>query len=192
MRNHGILIALVASLVLAAAVGTAFAQPGAQGRGAAEERRAEERGNATAEDDNRTDARQNGTARAEAAKARHAELRAARHAALTSFHENRTAALAEYHAAHNATRASFLENKTKVIEACRAARNESRAANETSGRDPSKCIQDGLKPLIAKARAEHQDAKEKFQERLLAARQASLDGFRGAKAHADARHARDG
>lgn len=184
MRNHGLLMTLVAALLVAAAAGTALAQPGGPGgRAAGDEHRGEGRGNATG---NETDERGNGTARGEAMKARAAELRAARNASLASFHENRTAAIEAFREAHNATKASFLENKTRVIEACHAARNESRAAGNAS--DASKCIRDGLKPLAEKARAEHEAAREAFHDALREARQAAMGSFRAAKAHADARH----
>ena len=189
MRNPATPILLVLALVVAAAAGTALAQPGAAGRETGDDHRAAGKGNATG---NETHERVNGTARAEAAKARHDELKAARNASLASFHENRTAALQAYHAAHNATKASFLENKTKVVEGCKAARNESRAAGNASAE--SKCVRDGLKPLAEKARAEHEAAREAFLDALREARQAALDAFRAAKAHADARHGapRDG
>ena len=188
MRNHGLLITLVAALLVAAAAGTALAQPGGAGsREAGQEHRSAAQGNATG---NETDDRVNGTARAEAAQARAAELRAARNASLASFHENRTAAIEAFHAAHNATRTSFLENKTKVVEGCRAARNESRAEGNASA--ASKCVRDGLKPLIEKARAEHKAALDAFHAALREARQHAMESFRSAKAHADARAARDG
>lgn len=178
MRNHGLRITLVAALLVAAAAGTALAQPGGAGaREAGQEHRSTARGN-------ETDDHVNGTARA-------AELREARNASLASFKENRTAAIEAFHAAHNATRASFLENKTKVIEGCRAARDETRAAGNASAE--SKCVQDGLKPLIGKARAEHKAALEAFHAALREARQAAMAAFRAAVGHADARHGpRDG
>lgn len=110
-----------------------------------------------------------------AREARIAALHAARNASLASFQENRTAALATYHAAMNATKASFLENKTRVIEACQAAKN---TTNE------SQCVRDGLKPLIAKARAEHADAREAFVQKLTEARKAAMASFAQARARA--------
>lgn len=185
MRSQTLLPFLVTALLVVAAAGTALAQGGRDGprdhaRGdAAQEHRADAA--------NRTEG--NASARAQAMQARHAELKAARDAALASFHENRSAALADFHAANNATRASFLENKTQVLESCRAARNASRADNATSGASgESKCVKDGLKPLIAKARAEHREHRETLQERLAELRADALKGFRAAKADADRRH----
>lgn len=125
--------------------------------------------------------------RRDAMRARHAELMAARNASLASFHENRTAAIDAYHASINATRASFLENKTLVIDGCRAARN---ATSDDNNSAFAKCVSDGLRPLIEKARAEHKAAREAFHDRLVDARRAAIAGFIHARADADARHGR--
>jgi hypothetical protein len=188
MRNPTLLISVIAVTLLAAAAGTAFAQPGGPGAGGDDRPAKRGMGNHTADDNSTAN-----HSRAEAMKARVAELREARAAALASFKENRTDALADYHAAHNATRASFLENKTRVLEACQAAKNASRADNSTRGNqtgapEHAKCVRDGLKPLIEKARAEHKEAREELQERLHGARKASIEAFRAAVRDADARH----
>lgn len=109
-------------------------------------------------------------------EARLAALHAARNASLASFHENRTAALADYHAANNATKASFLENKTRVLGECEALRNS------TEGSNHSKCVHDGLKPLIEKARAEHAAHRDALKERLLDARENAKASFAAARA----------
>lgn len=189
MRNHGLLTLLALVTLVAAAAGTALA--GGPGDHSPARKRGDDARSQHDDDGNHTAA--NKSANHSAAKARHAELKAAREAALERFHENRTAALSAYHAAHNATKASFLENKTRVIEACQAAKNATRSANATRGNESgqpahAKCVQDGLKPLIEKARAEHQAAKDKLQERLKAARQAAMESFRAHRADADARH----
>lgn len=122
-------------------------------------------------------AQPNQTAREERmanAKARHDALAAARNASLASFHENRTAAIEAFHAANNATKASFIENKTRVQAECRALANTT--GNETGG-----CVRDGLKPLIEKARAEHQAAKDAFRAAMLAARTNAMEQFRAAR-----------
>lgn len=119
--------------------------------------------------------------RAEAAKARHDEMAAARAAILDGFHANRSAILDAYHASLNATRASFLENKSAVLERC----GESRS-NETA-----KCVTDGLKPLIEKARAEHKAARElaldKLREQRALGMAAWAKAFREANEHYRAR-----
>lgn len=102
-------------------------------------------------------------------------LRAARNDSLAMFHENRTDAIDDYRAANNATKQSFLENKTAVIDACRAARN---ATADDNNSDYSKCVSDGLRPLIQKARDEHQAHRQAFVDRMMAARQAALAHFR--------------
>lgn len=106
------------------------------------------------------------------------ELRAARNESLASFHENRTAAIADYHAANNETKRSFLENKTRVIDECNAARN---ASSEDNNSVYAKCVSDGLKPLIQKARAEHAEHREAFRERMVAARTAAIEHFQAAR-----------
>lgn len=198
MRHHALLAALAALAVLAAAAGTALAGGPGHAPATPDGARPDKRAGNHAADGNETsdanhtspgrDARGDPALRAEAAKARVAELKAAREAALASFRENRSGALAAFHAAHNATKASFLENKTLAIEACRAAKNETRG-NETAGAPGhAQCVKAGLKPLVEKARAEHQAAREAFLQALRDAREASLGKFRAAKAHADARH----
>ncbi|HWH08429.1 MAG TPA: hypothetical protein VNX21_04455 [Candidatus Thermoplasmatota archaeon] len=130
------------------------------------------------------EARENRTANASALRERHAALVQARHAALDAFHENRTRILAEHNATLHAIKASFLENKTKVLEDCRAARNQ------TSGNATAKCVSDGLKPLIEKARADIAAAREAAQEALREARAAAVAKFHAEKAHVNARHGR--
>ncbi|HVM45729.1 MAG TPA: hypothetical protein VM582_07310 [Candidatus Thermoplasmatota archaeon] len=161
MRNHPILTVLLVAAFLSLATGAALAQ-------------------APSNPGSQRDA-------AGDRAAAMAEMRAARNASLAAFHENRSAALADYREAINATRASFLENKTVVIDGCRAARNES-ADDDNSAF--AKCVSDGLKPLIEKARAEHQAAREALAERLLAAREEAKAGFAAARADIRARHAR--
>lgn len=122
---------------------------------------------------------------AQARRDRMQALHDARNASLASFHENRTAAIAEYRAANEATRASFLENKTAVIDGCRAARNASAEDNNSAF---AKCVSDGLKPLIQKARAEHQAHREAFIEKTTAARKAAMESFAQARRDANARY----
>jgi hypothetical protein len=124
----------------------------------------------------------NHTANATEARERHATLVAARQAALDSFHENRTRILREYNASLHAIRASFLENKTRVLDDCAAKRNE------TQGNATSKCVQDGLKPLIEKARTDLQAAREATLKALTDLRASALGGFQSAKAAADAKY----
>lgn len=149
---------------------------------------------------------------------RHAELQAAREAALASFHENRSKAFDAYHAALNATRASFQENKTRVIEACRAEHpegiadkdnltrqndanetrhnetNDTSPRNETRGTDNDgrsafgHCVRDGLKPLIEKARAQIRDAHEELRAALEAARDHAKASFASHRHEINAKH----
>lgn len=156
------LLTLAVFGLMAGSVGTVLAGGPDHGHGAAPEDKAAQR---------------------DAQKARVAEMREARQAALASFHENRTLAIAEFKAANEATRASFLENKTRVLEECAEARNA------TSGNETAKCVRDGLKPLIEEARAAHKEARETFLERMKAARDHSMASFGKAKAAAHARHA---
>jgi hypothetical protein len=124
----------------------------------------------------------NHTANATEARERHATLVAARQAALDSFHENRTRILREYNASLHAIRASFLENKTKALDDCAAKRNE------TQGNETAKCVKDGLKPLIEKARADMKAAREAAQQALVDLRASVLSTFQSEKAKADARY----
>jgi hypothetical protein len=129
--------------------------------------------------------------RRDAAQERRAELQAARAAALEAFHENRTAAIEEFRAAHNATKASFLENKTRVLAECAALRNATTSDDEnaTGASDHSKCVRDGLKPLIEQARAEHKEQRETFQERMREARQGALGQWMKESRAVNERHA---
>lgn len=150
-------------LVVGSLAGPAIAQPGGQGGAHGQ---GGDMGNATARE------------------ARLAELHAARNASLASFHENRTAALEAYHAAHNATKASFMENKTRVQDECRALRNSTEGGNQSEGQ----CVRDGLKPLIAKARAEHKEQHDALIEALRAARTNAIAQFAAARGQINARH----
>lgn len=123
-------------------------------------------------------------ARRAAAEERRAELTAARQAALDGFHANRTAALDAYHAAINATRTAFLAAKAEVLADCAEQRNSTGNSSEMS-----KCVRDGLQPLIDQARADHKAAREAFVASLLEARRGAIEGFAAAKARADARAA---
>lgn len=109
----------------------------------------------------------------EDAKARRDALNAAKREALDRFHDNRTAAIENHTLAINKTRASFIENKTRVIESCKANRT---IAYGQANPDP-KCIQDGLRPLAAKARAEHKAARDAFHARMDAAKENARDWF---------------
>lgn len=106
-------------------------------------------------------------------------LRAARNDSLAMFQENRSAAIDEYRAANNETKRSFLENKTAVIDGCNAARN---ATADDNNSVYAKCVSDGLKPLITKAREDHAAHREAFVDRMMAARQAALAYFRDQRA----------
>lgn len=115
----------------------------------------------------------------------HAELKAAREAALASFHANRTAAIQAFLAAHNATKASFLENKTRVLAECQDLKN---STDENSSYQH--CVRDGLKPLIEQARAEHREQKDAFKAAMKASVAKAIEKFRGEKADVDKRHGR--
>ena len=110
-------------------------------------------------------------------------LRQARNESLEMFRAERTAAIEEFRAANNETKRSFLENKTTVIEACNAQRNET--ADDDNG-EYAKCVSDGLRPLIQKARDEHRAHREAFVDRMLEARQDALQHFADARAAARA------
>ena len=155
-------LAIVVGLALLAGATTALAQAG---QGAAEERQ-------------------------QAARERRENLTAAREAVLDAFKANRSAILAEYHESLNATRASFLENKSLVLERCnqtRAAFTNNSASNGTAP-DHAKCVQDGLQPLIEKARAEHKAAREEAQEKLREERQKGLSAWARALREANERY----
>ena len=127
--------------------------------------------------------------RPQAAQERRVALEAARAAVLDAFRENRSLVLEEYRASLAATRASYLENKTLVLQAC----DETRAAfaNNSGGDgapEHAKCVQDGLKPLIEKARAEMQSAREHAKERLAELRQHGLSEWAKSRQQADARY----
>lgn len=98
--------------------------------------------------------------RQQAAKERRENLTSAREAVLDAFKANRTAILDAYHASLNATRASFLENKSAVLARC----------GETRANESAKCVSDGLRPLVEKARAENKAARELALEKLREAR----------------------
>jgi hypothetical protein len=112
---------------------------------------------------------------------RHEELEHARHDAISSFQENRTAALKEYRATLESIRDSFMENKTKVIDACQAAR----AANNTTD---DHCVRDGLKPLIEKAHADIKAAQERLRATLESLRDAALAKFGHDRDDVNVRH----
>lgn len=150
MRHRTLAIVLVLGLVLGAAT-TALAQAG---QGAAAERQ-------------------------QAARERRENLTAAREAILDAFRANRTAVLDAYHASLNATRASFLENKSLVLERCNQTRQQfaNNSASNGTAPDHASCVQDGLQPLIEKARAENKAARELAQEKLREERQKGLSAW---------------
>lgn len=160
MRTTLVMLIATGMLVGIAAPALAQAPDGAGDRPSADERRA----NATA---------------------RYQALVAARHAALDSFHENRTRIHDEYNASLHAIKASFLEDKAAAVEACQALRNSTDDKNATKN-----CVRDAVKPLIEKARADIKAAREKAHADLQAAREASMGSFRTARADADARYGR--
>lgn len=192
MRTTNLLL-IAGALVISAATPVLADGPGAAGPGA--------RGNETAKNHTAS----NHTANATEREARHDALVEARHAALESFKENRTAALAAYHASLNATRASFLENKTRVLEACKATRdaahdnktadnetNDTNKTNETDTKGGSNghCVRDGLKPLIEKAHAEIKAAQDAFHDAMKTAREHALASFQKSHDDADAKYGR--
>lgn len=183
MRTSKSLIALL-TLALAATVGLAAyaSASGPNEHANASATSSSHPANETA-DDNETAARHNGT-RGDNESARHDELAHARHAALASFQENRSAALQAYRDTLESIRASFLANKTAVIDACKAAR-----ANNTTD---DHCVKDGLKPLIEKAHADIRAAQEKLHDRLVALRTAAIVGFLHERHDINVRHGRDG
>lgn len=173
MRTPTTLLTLsILGLVFGAAAG-AFAQapedPGADRRASAEEKRA-------------------------AAQERRAELLSAREAVLAAFKANRSAILAEYQESLNATRASFLAAKAEVLAACNETRAASTNSSETRGApEHAKCVSDGLKPLIEKARAEMSAAREEAHAKLVAERAHGMSAWAKARERANERyHARTG
>ena len=163
MRANPLVAALAAAAILVGTAGAALAQ-GPPSDGAGSERQ-------------------------QAAQERRAALEAARASVLDAFRENRTLVVEEYRASLAAIRASYLENKTLVLEGCNATRA---AFTNNSGGDGApehaKCVSDGLKPLIEKARGEMRAAREHAQERLLELRQHGLSEWAKARQGADARY----
>lgn len=150
MRHRTLVLVVALGLVLGAAT-TALAQAG---QGSAAERQ-------------------------QAAKERRENLTAAREAILDAFRANRSAILEDYRESLNATRQSFLENKSLVLERCDQTRQQSANNSGSNGTAPdhAKCVQDGLQPLIEKARAENRAAREEAQEKLREERQKGLSAW---------------
>jgi hypothetical protein len=165
MRTPTPLLALLGLLLVATAGTAAFAsaQGGSEHANESAADHPGPHGNETNETRNETDEHQ-----------RHDELEGARHVALSSFQENRSAALKLYRDTLDGIRASFLENKTKVIDGCRAERNATKG-NGTEG--DQHCVRDGLKPLIEKAHADIRAAQDKLHDTLVALRTAALAQF---------------
>ncbi len=166
MRFQRTLTILLLVGFLAVAMGTALAQNDSSSREAqAQERR-------------------------EAAKARYEALVAARHAAIDSFRENRSAIIDTYRADLNVTRDTFLADKAGVIEGCRAEHADMSNATSEERDAYAKCVRDGVKPLIEKARADNAASREKARASLLELRTEKIGEFRQARDNADARYGR--
>lgn len=99
------------------------------------------------------------------------------------------AILAEYHDSLNATRASFLAAKADVLATCDETRAASTNSSESDGApEHAKCVSDGLKPLLEKARAEMSAARETAHAKLLGERAHGMSAWAKARQHA---HERD-
>lgn len=171
MRTPRTTLALAAIALVCALAAPAVAQgpPQETGGGAAPEERT------------------NATARQEAMQARVAEMRAAREAILAGFHANRSAILSEYHASLNATRESFLAAKADVLAACNETRSQSNESGAEERAAHAKCVSDGLRPLIAEARAKNAEARELAHQKLADERAKGMSAWGKARAEAEAR-----
>lgn len=131
----------------------------------------------------------NGTEQQQAAQDRVAELKAARAGVLERFHAARSAIVGDYLAALNATRASFLAAKAELLAACSEARAGSTNASETRGPpEHAKCVGEGIRQLIANARAENAAARETAQQKLAEERDTGMASWGKARQDADARY----
>ncbi|HEV8361597.1 MAG TPA: hypothetical protein VGR28_14205 [Candidatus Thermoplasmatota archaeon] len=124
--------------------------------------------------------------RAADAQARHEALTSARQAAMSSFHENRSAIIEAYKADLMAIKDSFLENKSRVLTECRGVHNETFEHTNKSDLDRenktawAKCVHDGLAPLRDDARA---DARDAFHDALRALHDAAVAAIQEFRHH---------